>query len=155
MFVNDAGAHVGNFGAFGELVDNEGIELLVIGDGDVEQEVLATGDDEHADGVGEPRRPVAEGFDVAPRRRPDPDGDQGLDRAAHGGEIDVEQGPADDAALPQRPGPVQRRGGGDADRGGQIPVGPPCITLQFPQQRRIKCVQVSHITMISELNTAR
>ncbi len=29
------------------------------------------------------------------------------------------------SSLPQRPGPVERRGGGDADRGGQIPVGPP------------------------------
>ena len=82
-----------------------------------------------------------------------PDGDQGLDRAADGGEVDVEQGAADDAALPQRPGPVERRGGSDADRGGQIPVGPPCITLQFPQQRRIKFVQVSHIIILAELST--
>ena len=51
--------------------------------------------------------------------------------------FDVEQGAADDAALPQRTGPVERGGGGDADRGGQIPVGPPSIMLQFPQQRRI------------------
>jgi len=66
----------------------------------------------------------------------------------------VEQGTADDAALSQRSGPVERRGGGDADRRGQIPVGPPCITLQFPQQRRIKFVQVSHIAMLAELNSA-
>ena len=69
------------------------------------------------------------------------------------GEVEIEQGAADDAALPQGPGPVERRGGGDADRGGQIPVGPPCIMLQFPEQRRIKFVQVSHAAILSELST--
>jgi len=53
----------------------------------VEQEVFAAGDDEHAHGVREPGRPVPEGLDVAPRWRPDPDGDQGLDRAADGGAL--------------------------------------------------------------------
>jgi fructose-1,6-bisphosphatase/sedoheptulose 1,7-bisphosphatase-like protein len=72
VFVDDAGAHVGDFGAFGELVDDEGIKLLVIGDGDVEQEVLAARDDEHADGVGEAGGPVAEGLDSAPGGWPDP-----------------------------------------------------------------------------------
>ena len=90
VLVDDAGPDVGYFGPLGELVDDEGIELLVVGHGDVEQEVLAAGDDEHAHGVREPGRPVPEGLDVAPRRRPDPDGDQSLDRAADGGEVDVE-----------------------------------------------------------------
>ena len=154
VLVDDAGPDVSYFGPLGELVDDEGVELLVVGDRDVEQEVLVAGDDEHTGGVREPGRPVAEGLDVAPRRRPDPDGDQGLDRAADGGEVEIEQGAADDAALPQGPGPVERRGGGDTDRGGQIPVGPPCIMLQFPEQRRIKFVQVSHVAILSELSTA-
>jgi hypothetical protein len=100
VLVDDAGPDVGYFGPLGELVDDEGVELLVVGHGDVEQEVLAAGDDEHAHGVREPGRPVPEGLDVAPRWRPDPDGDQGLDRAADGGKVDVEQSAADDAALP-------------------------------------------------------
>jgi Protein of unknown function (DUF2000) len=95
VFVDDAGPDVGHLGPLGELVDDEGVELLVVGHRHVEQEVLAAGDDEYTDGVREPGRPVAEGLDVAPRRRPDPDGDQRLDRAADGGEVDVEQGAAD------------------------------------------------------------
>ena len=100
VLVDDAGPDVGYFGPLGEPVDDEGVELLVVGHRDVEQEVLAAGDDEHAHRVREPGRPVPEGLDVAPRRRPDSDGDQSLDRAADGGEVDVEQSAADDAALP-------------------------------------------------------
>ena len=74
--------------------------MLVIGHGDMQQEVLAAGDDEHADGVRQAGCPVTERLDVAPRRRPDPDSDQGLDRAADSGQVDVEQGAADDPALP-------------------------------------------------------
>jgi len=73
--------------------------MLIVGHGDMKQEVLAAGDDEHADGIRQAGRPVTEGLDVTPRRRPYPDGDQGLDRTADGGEIDVEQGAADDPAL--------------------------------------------------------
>jgi Protein of unknown function (DUF2000) len=85
VFVDDAGPDVGHLGPLGELVDDEGVELLVVGHRDVQQEVLAAGDHEHADGVREPGRPVTEGLDVAPRRRPDPDRDQRLDRTADGG----------------------------------------------------------------------
>src|SRR5580704_12559149 len=92
VLVNDAGADVGHLGPFGEPVDDEGVQMLVVGHGDVKQEILAAGDDEHADGIRQAGRPVAEGLDVAPRGRPDPDGDQRLDRTADGGEIDVEQG---------------------------------------------------------------
>jgi hypothetical protein len=63
---DDAGADVGHLRSFGELVDDEGVEMLVVGHGDVEQEVLAAGDDEHADGVGQAGCPVAESLDVAP-----------------------------------------------------------------------------------------
>jgi hypothetical protein len=70
VLVDDTGPDVGHLGPLGELVDDEGVELLVVGYRDVEQEVLAAGDDERADGVREPGRPVAEGLDVASRRRP-------------------------------------------------------------------------------------
>jgi hypothetical protein len=58
VLVDDAGPDVGYFGPLGELVDHEGVELLVVGHRDVEQEVLAAGDDEHAHGVREAARPV-------------------------------------------------------------------------------------------------
>jgi len=51
VLVDDAGPDVGYFGPLGELVDDEGVELLVAGHRDMEQEVLAAGDDEHAHGV--------------------------------------------------------------------------------------------------------
>ena len=56
VLVDDAGPDVGHLGPLGELVDDEGVELLVVGYRDVEQEVLVAGDDEHADGVREPDR---------------------------------------------------------------------------------------------------
>ena len=99
VLVDDAGPDVGHLGPFGQLVDDEGIETLVVGHRDVDQEILAAGDDEHPHGVREPGRPVAEGLDVAPGRRPDPDGDERLDRAADSGEVHVEQGAADHPAL--------------------------------------------------------
>ena len=49
VLVDDAGPDVGHLGPLGELVDDEGVELLVVGYRDVEQEVLVAGDDEHAD----------------------------------------------------------------------------------------------------------
>jgi len=100
VLVDDAGTDVGHLGTFGQLVDDERVEVLVVGDRDMEQEVLAAGDDEHPHGVRQPGRPVPEGLDVAPGRRPDPDGDQRLDRPADGSEVHVEQGTADHAPLP-------------------------------------------------------
>src|SRR6185369_12863897 len=41
MLVDDAGPDVGHLGPLGELVDDEGVELLVVGHRDVEQEILA------------------------------------------------------------------------------------------------------------------
>jgi hypothetical protein len=41
VLVDDAGADVGHLGPFGELVDDEGVQMLVVGHGDVKQEVLA------------------------------------------------------------------------------------------------------------------
>ena len=52
VLVDDAGgSDVGHLGPFGELVDDEGVQMLVVGHCDVQQEVLAAGNDEHADGV--------------------------------------------------------------------------------------------------------
>jgi hypothetical protein len=41
VLVDDAGPDVGYLGPLGELVDDEGVELLVVGHRDVEQEVFA------------------------------------------------------------------------------------------------------------------
>lgn len=74
---------------------------LVVGDGNVQQEVLEAGHDEHAERLREPARPVAEGRDHGSLGRPDPDGDECLDGAADLCEVDVEQRSPDDAALAQ------------------------------------------------------
>jgi hypothetical protein len=51
VFVNDAGADVGDFAALGELVDDEAVEPVGVGYRDVDQEVLGTGDHEYPDGL--------------------------------------------------------------------------------------------------------
>ncbi len=107
VLVDDAGPDVGHLGTLGQLVDHEGVQVLVVGHGHVQQEVLAAGDHEHADGVGQARGPVPEGLDGAPGRGADPDSDQRLDRPADGGEVNVEQGAGPggpDAAGQSHPG---------------------------------------------------
>jgi hypothetical protein len=140
VLIDDAGADVGDFGALGELVDNEGVKVLVASDGDVQEEVLVAGDDEDAQGLGQLRGPVAERLKHLAFGRPDADRDESLDGPADAGEVDVKQGAADDAALAQAAGAVQGGGGRDADGGGDVAVGAPCVRLQFPQDGRIKFV---------------
>ena len=43
MLVNDAGPHVGDLGPLSQPVDHEGVEVLVVADGDVDEEVLEPG----------------------------------------------------------------------------------------------------------------
>jgi hypothetical protein len=43
VLVDDAGPDVGHLGPFGQPVDDERVELLVVGHGHVEQEILAAG----------------------------------------------------------------------------------------------------------------
>lgn len=49
MLIGPGGLHVGDFSAFGEAVDDEGVHAVDAGDGDVQEEVVRTGDDEQAD----------------------------------------------------------------------------------------------------------
>ena len=60
VLVNDRGVDVGHFGPFGQPVDHKRVERVGVRNGDMEEEVVATGDDEDADGFGELVRPVAE-----------------------------------------------------------------------------------------------
>jgi hypothetical protein len=66
VLVDHAGADVGDFGALGEPVDDECVEILVVPDGDVDQEVLGSRDHEDADRLGQLGDPAAESLDVAP-----------------------------------------------------------------------------------------
>jgi hypothetical protein len=43
VLVDDAGADVGYLGSFGQLVDDERVEMLIVRHRDVEQEVLVAG----------------------------------------------------------------------------------------------------------------
>jgi hypothetical protein len=81
----------------------------------VQKEVVAAGYDEDADGFGEFVRPIAEGFDVPPRRGPDADGDQCLHFPAERGEVGLGVIAADHAALAQRADPLERRRRRDVD----------------------------------------
>src|SRR6201992_2238003 len=85
VLVDHAGAHVGDLGALGQPVDDEGVQILVVRHGHVDEEVLVAGHHEHADGLRQRAHPVPEPFDGATGRRPDPDRDQRLDPPADGG----------------------------------------------------------------------
>lgn len=63
MLVDDGGADVGDLAALGQLVDDEGVEVPVVADGDVDDEVLGAEGDEDTDGLVEAGDPVAECLD--------------------------------------------------------------------------------------------
>jgi hypothetical protein len=50
VFVNDGCVDVGDLGALGQPVDDDCVERVGVGDGYVEEKVVAAGDDEDADG---------------------------------------------------------------------------------------------------------
>jgi hypothetical protein len=64
VFADDRGVDVGYLGTLGELVDDEGVERVGVRYGDVEQEVVAAGDDENPDGLRQSVGPVAERLDL-------------------------------------------------------------------------------------------
>src|SRR6476469_7660715 len=68
VLVDDRGAHVGHLAALGEAIDHERVQRVGVVHGDVQQEVVAPGDDEHPDGLRQGAGPVAEGLDVRARR---------------------------------------------------------------------------------------
>lgn len=92
VLVDDAGADVGDFGALGEVIDDEGVQVLVAGDGDVQEEVLVACDDEHAQSIGQLRGPVAERLQHLALGRADADRDERPD------------GPPDAGCPPAEPG---------------------------------------------------
>jgi hypothetical protein len=59
VLLDDRGAHVGDLAALGQPVDDARVERVGVGHRDVQQEVVAAGDDEHADGLGQGAGPVA------------------------------------------------------------------------------------------------
>jgi hypothetical protein len=53
VLVNHAGADVGDFGAFGEPVDDERVQILVVPHSDVDKEILGPRDHEDSDRLGQ------------------------------------------------------------------------------------------------------
>ena len=88
---SNRGAHVGDLGAFGQLVHHEGVQAVVVRQGHVHQEVLVPRGDEHGQGVRQGADPVAEGLDVVTRGFHDADGDERLHRAADEFEVHVQE----------------------------------------------------------------
>lgn len=89
MLENDRGSHIGDLGASGEPVDDEGVEGIGVGDADVDQEVLGTCDDENIKGLRQPASEIAEGLDSLAGGWADADRDEGLHGPAEGIQVDV------------------------------------------------------------------
>jgi hypothetical protein len=153
MLVHDRRAYVGDVRVLGEPIDDECVEAVVARHRHVDQEVLISRRHEDAERVRLGFDPVAERLDVAARRWPDPDRDERLHRPADRGEVDVQAGAPDDATVAQRPRAIECGRRRHPDRGGDVAVRAPCIHLQFPQDRRIKFVEMRHQPIVAELNT--
>jgi hypothetical protein len=84
VFVDDGGSNVDDFGSRCEVVDDQGVEGVGVGDRDVQDDVLVAGDEVGVqclgefDGVGQKR------VDTVPGGWPEADGDQRLDRTPRG-----------------------------------------------------------------------
>ena len=85
MLVDDGGADVSDFETFGEPVDDKRVERVGVGDGDVNEEILAAGNDEHGDCLGQGSGEVAERLDPLSGGGSYANGDQSFDGPAEGG----------------------------------------------------------------------
>lgn len=125
---------VGDLTAFGETVDDEGVDAVDVRYGDVDHEVIGAGRHEQADGLGQLRRPLAELFDDGTRRRPDPHRDQGLDGAPRGLQIQRRMETRDDSVLTEQPDAFEGGRRRDSCFRCEVAIGLPCIVLQLPQK---------------------
>lgn len=96
---DDGGAEADDLAAAAEAVEEEGLEVFDVLDGDVDDEVVAACEDEDGEDLGEGDHGVVEVVDDAAGEWADLDGDQGLDVAAEGGEVDLGGEAGDDTAF--------------------------------------------------------
>ncbi|GAA4957512.1 hypothetical protein GCM10025331_54820 [Actinoplanes utahensis] len=106
----------------------------------VHQEVVAAGQHEHRQHLGQAGRVRLETLDHRPVQRADLHVQQRLDVAAEGGEADLRVIPGDHSTVTQQTHPLQTGRRGDADGAGQVAVGLPGVRLQFPHDRRINVI---------------
>ena len=90
---------------------------------------------------------------VVPRQRgrhPD------LQREARQGRVDVRPDDPDDAGVLERPHPVQRRGGGQADQPGELDVGAVRVRLQLGEQLNVNFIKLDgHIAKLYFVKAVR
>ena len=101
---------------------------------------MAPGEVEHHQHAGQRADRSGEGVDLLARVDGEAHGDQRLQRAPEGGEIDLGVEPADHASLAQRAQPGQRRRRRDPDALGQALVGDPGICGEQFEHRAVDVV---------------
>jgi hypothetical protein len=127
VLVDERRPDVGGVGVLGDVIEHEGFECPRCRDGDLDEEVVASGDDEHGQHVVESGHHVTELFDGLPRLRLEPHGDDGLHAATHCFEVDLGVVAADHSLLLEAPDSVMTGRVGDAELAGDLPVATPCV----------------------------
>ncbi|GDY47767.1 hypothetical protein SANT12839_086490 [Streptomyces antimycoticus] len=107
MFVDHRALYIRHLTALGEAVDDERVQPIGVRHRHMDEEVMGAGGDEQADGLRQLGGPFPETLDNRPGRRADPHRDQRLDGTADRLQVDGGVIAADDAALAQRPDPLQ------------------------------------------------
>ena len=98
-----------------------------IGHTDVQQEVVAAGEDEDAEHLGHLRRRRLERVDDGPAQRPHLHGNHRLHAAVERDRVDLGVVPPDHVPAGKRADPFQAGRRRDAEPPGELPVGQPSI----------------------------
>jgi len=150
VLVDNGGPYVVDLRAAGESVDDQGVQGVGVCDGHMNEEVFGAGDAEDRQDVGQPFEEAADRRHLGARWPTDPDGDECLDWAAEGSQVHVGVVAVQDSSGSEATDPLQRGRRCEARSGGQLTVAQPRISLQCPEERRIKFVEHPAPALLAE-----
>ena len=127
MFVDERGPDVGGVGVLGDVVQHERFKGPRRWDGDLDEEIVASRDDEDGENVVKSSDHVSEVFDRLPGLGLQSYRDDGLHAAPHFSQVDLGVISGNHAALLQSTNPVVTGRVGNAKLAGDLTVAPPGI----------------------------
>ena len=137
MFKQQRRPLVEHAGEAADLFQDDPLQRVRVGDGQVDDEVLGPGDEIDADGLRQLKDPVGEGPDDVIVFRPQPHKDQRLQATTHRRQVDVAVVTGEDTPLLKVSDPGQRRGRSEPRGRGQRTVCLTGIALQLADQHQI------------------
>ena len=123
------------------MLDDELAQVVGVGGGDPQQVVGLAGHVEDREHAGQRAHVLGEGLDLVARVDREADGDERLQRAPEGGEVDLGVEAADDPARAQRADPRERGRRSHADGRREARVGDAGVGREQLEQAAVDVVQ--------------